>query len=137
MPGPKQFTKKERPTRGLSPVAYLFFVIILGGCVLCGLLGKLLRLNGCQLLRSRVSLAGILDFRGLGFVVAVDTGDHGHLVILDQAHDADTTAVAALGVDVRRMDADQDAVLADLNQIIGVVHDLDARHVAVGVVADA
>ena len=35
------------------------------------------------------------------------------------------------------MDADQDAVLADQNQVIGVVHDLDARHIAVGIVADA
>ena len=35
------------------------------------------------------------------------------------------------------MDPDQNAVLADENQIVGVIHDLDARHVAVRVVADA
>ena len=39
--------------------------------------------------------------------------------------------------DVAGVDADQNAVLADQDQVVGFVHDLDARHVAGRVVADA
>ena len=39
-----------------------------------------------------------------------DTCHHGHLVALGQPHHTDTAAVAALHIDVRSMDADQDTV---------------------------
>src|SRR5699024_6890444 len=86
--------------------------------------------------RFGVAARVLFDLGGLGVVVAVHARHHGDLVAFTQAHDAHAAAVAALHVDVRRMDADQDPVGTDKDEIVAFIHDLDARHAAFGVVAD-
>src|SRR5699024_12287413 len=91
--------------------------------------------DGGPFLSGRFAVAARVLFAlgGLGVVVAVHARHHGDLVAFTQAHDAHAAAVAALHVDVRRMDADQDTVGADEDQVVAFIHDLDARHAAFGV----
>ena len=58
---------------------------------------------------------------------------------LAQAHDPDAAAVAALDGDVRRVHPNDDALLAAEQDVVGVVHDLDAGDFILAgvVVADA
>ena len=92
---------------------------------------RFLSLQSRQLFGGKLLLgAVVLGLCGLLLVGMLGAGNRHHAVALAQAHHAHTRTIAALHVDILHMHADDDALQADENDIVGVVDDLKPRDVA-------